>query len=531
VNARGVLRARWRLVRNGLLGKGRRSRRGRGSQATAALILTIVSGALLYTVFAALFGSLAEFSDGAARATALLGLVIGAALVALVVFDLHYAVSTLFLDSDLELLRRAPLAPAELFALKLLDAFPRTSIMLVVVVLPAVIAFASAWPLPPWAWLLFPLQMAALWAIPLGIGTALSVAVVRRVPARRAREALGLLSSLLLTLLWLANAFLLPRVDDSSRIATVLTGGRGWAAWSPPHWMASAIGAAHAGRPWEALVPTSGLVFGAALAMFFGATVASRQLEAAMARVASGRPARRGAVRRRRGTEAEGVLAALLRRDARLFARDWTVVSDVLTAALLWTLLPLVTSPAFGELPADTVPRTMLVALSVALGYEIAARSAPFEREAVAWVRLAPLEPGRWVTAKALGAAAIAVPLVILAAVVLARAFPLPATAWPSILSIALSALGLALVVGIWNGVAFGDWAWTNPRAMLTTSGRIVATLLLLVQLAFWEAVAYWVAAWPAWAAFWLPVAIATAIGVAPFRLARRRIASMEWSG
>ena len=115
-------------------------------------------------------------------------------------------------------------------------------------------------------------------------------------------------------------------------------------------------------------------------------------------------------------------------RDARLFTRDWTLLGDVLTAAALWTLIPLVGAPLHPSSSA-ALARAMLLALTVGLGYEVAARSLPFERQGLAWVRLAPIPAGRWVAAKLTGAFILSLPIMLVAVASLALAVNRPARA------------------------------------------------------------------------------------------------------
>ena len=114
--------------------------------------------------------------------------------------------------------------------------------------LPAAIAFSLSRPLPPWGWLLLPLQLAALWAVPLGLGACGALLLVRWVPPRRARDVLALLSSLILIALWLVNSFLLPRLAGegggmAERLAAALSPAPWRVAISPPHWAARAVAA------------------------------------------------------------------------------------------------------------------------------------------------------------------------------------------------------------------------------------------------------------------------------------------------
>jgi hypothetical protein len=103
------------------------------------------------------------------------------------------------------------------------------------------------------------------------------------------------------------------------------------------------------------------------------------------------------------------------------------------------------------------------------------------------------------------------------------------------VLCIALPALGLALSVGIWTGVVFGQSGWTNPRAMLTVTGRAAATLLLLLQAAAWLALAAFAEAahetLPPGIALWAPTLLAALLAIVPLRAASARLAERDWTG
>jgi hypothetical protein len=277
--------------------------------------------------------------------------------------------------------------------------------------------------------------------------------------------------------------------------------------------------------------------------------VAARELENAQARVASpiGRRRPRSAGVRpvassAAGTEsaaaragrAPGPWSAILRRDARLFFRDWTVLGDVLVSAALWTLFPLVSLSA-RDWSAPDLLRAMIVTLAVALGYEVAARSLPFEREGGAWRQLAPVPPARWALAKLTGAAAIAAPILLAVSTALALVFHVGAIEWLGALCLALPALVLALALGIMNGAVFGNPRWTDPRAMLGLSGRLIALLLLAAQLTLWFAV--WLAmrafggALPRGAALYGPIVLGALLAIVPFFVAVRRLDRTEWPG
>src|SRR2546425_8576004 len=204
MNWAGVARGRWRLAVNTLFRERRAA--GKPRRELWAVALAVLLGAMVCVGLAALFGQLAASGATASEAGGALALVLTAALIGLLVFDLHEVVATLIADSDLELLRRAPISRLALFALKLVDALPRTSLLLVVLAVPAVVAYHAFYPLPIWAWLALPFELLVLWLIPLSVGIAASILILTLVPARRASEALGLLSTLTLFVLWLVNS-------------------------------------------------------------------------------------------------------------------------------------------------------------------------------------------------------------------------------------------------------------------------------------------------------------------------------------
>ena len=534
MNVRGVLRSRLRMTRNGW-GRPRGARaagRSRRGHPGVALGLTLALAAIFFYGFSTLFGALAAGGARPGDVAPVLALVLSAALTGMLVFDVHHAVASMLLDPDLDWFRRAPLSARAMFAIKLVDSLPRTAALLVVLGLPALGAWAERWPMPAWSLALTPVWLGALWAIPMGLGTALGMLLLRVVPPRAARAALGLLSTLTLVVLWLGNSFLLPQIVEQgdSLVASLRAGGGidPWlAAASPGHGIALAMTAAAGGEPARALLVSLWLTVFGALSLALAAAAAHATFGAVQSALAAP-PGRGRRARPRRGAAPApgGLVRAVLARDLRLYTRDWTVLGDILTAAVLWTLLPVLSAQLITATPSLMV-RAMLVALTVGLGYEIAARAAPFERGAIVWARISPVRPLDWVRARLLATAVMALPVFLAATALLAVTVPLPPWQWVEILSVGLSALAVALSLGLWTGLVFGDPDWTNPRAMLTVSGRIVATGLLLAQ----------AAAWIGWSTFaWLrpetgrvavalvPPAVALVVTLAASRLAARRL-------
>lgn len=509
----GVLKSRVRLARNQFV-----PRPGRGAPPGRPLLAATLALVLATFVAFALGGLFLQLqSDGADARDASVGLALAltASLVGLLAFDLHEVVSTLVLDSDLELLRRAPVPAWASFSLKLLDAFPRTSALLVILAVPALVGYAVIFPVPAWCWVLVPFALIALWAIALGIGVTVALLLLRLVPATTAREVLGLLSTFAVFVLWIGNSFVLPRLAlDSPSPLAMLHAIEAKAPWgyrlSPGTWIAEMMGAASAGDATHAFRALGNALATAAVTLALAGAVASRHLEPVQARVsgARGRAVRRPG-RAMRFARRPRLMGALLSRDLRLFLRDWTVLGDIVVASALWTLLPLVGAPLY-SLERALLARAMLLSLTVALGYEVGTRAIPFERRGLVWVRLAPVSAWRWVMGRAVSTLAVALPVVAIAATGVIVALGLTAKEIATTLAIVLPALAIALAIGLWTGAAHANFEWTHPRAMLTLTGRTLATVLLLAQ----------AVGWFAWAMFSSPVSAGYPATLLPLALA-----------
>jgi len=440
------------------------------------------------------------------------------------------------LDSDLELLHRAPITARELLTIKLIDSLPRTAAMVVAVAFPASLAFALVMKTPWWGWALLPVLLVGLWAAPLGIGLAIALLILRAVPASRVREVLAVLSTVIMLGLWLLNSFAMPRLlTDETDLAPRLVQSVMPASWfvtiSPPHWAANALLAAHERHPIAAVGWALRLGLIAVASMALAAFAGRGLLEDMLARVASGEAT---AKRRHPATAVPmGSLRSLLMKDARLFTRDWSVLGDVLTAALLWTLLPIVAGP-IAPMPAAHLVRYMLVALAIGLGYEVGARTIPYEGPALAWTRLSPLPAWRWNGAKWLGGALLSLPLMVIAALVSRFALSIAWLEWSEAIAAGLGALSFSLALGLWTGWTFGDPHWTQPRAMLTFPGRLIASGLLIVQAIAWvgalSVAEHLRETWPSGALLWGPPAVGLALTIPMMWIVQRVARAYEWS-
>jgi len=488
VIARGVLLGRARALRNSVFGRGRSGgRRGARGPLTGALF-AVAAGLILYAVIDGFFDELVRAGATREEMRAVLALAFDVALAMLVIFDLESAVSTLILDRDLDLLRVAPLKPRALLGLKLLDGLPRTAAPIGVVALPALLAWAVPGPTPAATWILAPVVLALLWAIPLGAGTALSLAFLSRIPARRARESLGLVSLLVFAALWVFNFVVLPRFaseagEPLARMRWLLAAAGHIVALTPGGWAADLIAADALGsrvRSALALVAAAGASL--ALAAFAAGRLLGPLLMAARTPVARAGP--RG---RRLRVAVRPFLPAVMRRDWLLFTRDWTLLGDVIAGAVMWTLLPLIVLPLHPVRSPELV-RAMLLALAVGTGWGIGTRAFPVERRAAAWMRIAPVPARSWVAARFASVGAFTLAPVAVAALGLGLPARLGAADWLTTLASVLPAAALSIAIGLWIGAAFGEPGWTSPTSVLTLGGRLTSAAALALQTAGWIA-------------------------------------------
>ncbi|MEO5617308.1 MAG: hypothetical protein ABIS67_06025 [Candidatus Eisenbacteria bacterium] len=459
------------------------------------LVLAAGLALLVHAGLAQAFSALTVAGGAPGAREGLLALALSGALVALLAFDVDDVVRSLLLDPDVALLRRAPLRPTALLAIKAFDTAPRTLLPLVVLALPAISAYLAGTEAPLGGAVVALAALSALWLTTLAAGVALSLTLLRLVPVAHAREALGLVSTLVLTLIWIAGALVLPRAlqaetEAASALTATLEAARHTA--GPAATAARAIAGASSGA-FATLPRDLGLLAAGALVAGAAVLLAGRfALEAVLDRI-SGTPAP-GLRSPSRGAppafawRAGSVLGAIVRRDARMLRRSWTLMTDLFVACVLWSLLPLA-GLAGGTFESEGMVRLVLLSISVGLGYEVAARAIPFERHAEFWIGVAPVTPMRYLVGKLAGATAVAAPLVLSVAVVLGLTGAAGIGDLVALGGLVAGALMLSQATGLWAGARFGDPEWVNPRAMLRFAGRLVASLLVLAQLGGWLAI------------------------------------------
>ena len=438
MNLAGVSRARWIDARRAFW------RAGRPRRGIAGIVLAVMTAAAASLTLIALFDGLERAGAPAESYARVLGWAFTFAFVLLALGDLLTVVSAAAAAPDLERLLAAPIRPRELLLIKFMETLPRTIGPVVAIALPAALCFVAENGGAHASVIV--VALVTLWTVPLALGTALAIPLLRMAPVARLRESIALLATLAFLGGWLANTFWMPRLFASTDVAARLRAIPPLPPWSPATWAADAL-ARPGERGLEALA--------ACIAASVGALVlASGVAERMLARLQPGTTAAIGTTVRGTSRRAATLTGAFLRRDMALFSRDWTVLLDLVARLLLWTLLPL-------------------------------------ERRSLAWARLSPIGGARWVLERALGVAGLSVVILLAGALIASAALGLPLSVAMNAFAFGLPAAATALGFGLLIGALLGDPDWRDPRAMLGPGGRALSAFVMLSQGAAWVGVSH----------------------------------------
>lgn len=470
---------------------------GRPRRGLVPIVLSLLLATAFTAMFAMMSGVLMDVGATPEARARLLAWAFTFAFVLLTLGDLLTVVSAAATAPDLERLLVAPVRPREILTLKFAETFTHTIGPILAIALPAALCFAwMAGGVNPVA---FVVALLALWAVPLGLGSAGALALLQVAPAARVRESVAVLATFAFLGGWLANTFWMPRllaqVDVDSLMRTIPPPP----AWSPATWAADAI-ARSGTRGFEAIAAC----IAAAAAAFALAFAISERL---LVRLQSGATSEPGRTVRGTSRRAATLAGAFLRRDVRLFLRDWPVLLDLFARLLLWALLPLAVLP-LTPMPRAELVRDMLITLTLSLGNDVGTRALPIERHSLAWARLSPVGGARWVLHRALGVGLLSLAILAAGAGLAGTALGLPPFEMLDAFVFAVAAAATSVGFGLLVGAKLADPEWRDPRAMLGPGGRTVSAFVLLSQGACWIAASHAIGPGPVGPA-WLGVMLA----------------------
>jgi len=288
---------------------------------------------------------------------ALPGLVLLAALSLLIFSSFSSLLASLYLSGDLDMLLVAPVPMRAVFVVKFFGGLLPQYLLLFALLGPVLLGYGQGMGYGPGYHLCAALALALLPLLPAGLSALLVMAVVRVLPAHRAREIVSVLGGLIAVAFYVLSQFIdtwIPEMTTPDTLAALL---RTELPVLPSTWAGRALVAVGEGRPAPAIF-YGGLFATLSIAVFVAClTLAERLYYTGWSNLAiQGGPPRR--LRRARQPATAGWLRAvvplppeiraILAKDARLFFRDLSNLQGLIfpiAFALIWFYQVLVSPP------------------------------------------------------------------------------------------------------------------------------------------------------------------------------------------
>lgn len=341
---------------------------------------------------------IAQLGDLPGILAAVPSILLATATAPLLISSISFALGTLYLARDLELLLVTPVPMRSVFLARFLEGLLPTYLMLFLLLLPALIGYGLALDYRFGYALVLPLVLLLLPLLPVSAGVMLTMGLVRLIPPRRLRELMAVLSGLIGVLFYIGTQLLgrNPGVIGSAESAQRLLWLDAW--WLPTTWAARAIVAA--GRGDFGLLARYGLpyLFGSAGLFLLATAMAERLYYIGWAKVAGNGERTRRRERRPRSSSVwpRGPAGAILLKDLRMLPRDLQRLSQLLiplglSVFWIWQLVSMRSGRlgrgAFGSLT------TIALLVCILLGSNLALSGVSREGRGFWLLKLAPISP------------------------------------------------------------------------------------------------------------------------------------------
>ncbi|MBX0330295.1 hypothetical protein K2Z83_21760 [Oscillochloris sp. ZM17-4] len=438
---------------------------------------------------------------------ALPSVVLLGSLLLLVLSSFSGLLSSLYLSGDMDMLLVAPVPMRAVFVVKFFGGLITQYALLIALVGPVLLGYGRGMGYGPLYLVCAVLALLMLPLLPAGIGALLVMAVVRVLPARRAREIVSVIGGLIGISFYVISQFaseVAPAVASPGSLQALLASNF---PLLPSAWAGRALVAAGTGDA-LALIVFGGLFVVASAGVFLGCLLLSERLyydgwSSMATQGGRGRARRPEAGGRRPATAAWSPLArllppdsrAILAKDLRLFVRDLRNLQQLIfpvALAGIWTFRLIASPPdpaAEAEIPAALRQLSDLLSAGIAfficLSISSALAGTGISREGKAfWIlKLAPVSPthiliGKFALAY-LPFPAIGTPFLALLAALRHTAPALIIEQW---LLLMIAGIGCAaFTIGL--GAAFPRLNWENPQQQSTWQTGCLGTIFYPVYL------------------------------------------------
>jgi hypothetical protein len=406
-----------------------------------------------------------------------------------------------FMSKDLSLLLPAPIHGRVLSRFKFIEATCANSAIFIYLGLPYLLAIGVALNAGVWYYLLAIVSAVFFLIIPTGIGTLISLPLVRLLPVKRAKNLAVAAMGVIFILTWVGFQFIrMSRLNPMSSDFDPTTWDKisGMASRSiipllPSTWIAETW-ISLAQEHYLNAAPGMALLFTLALALLFGV---SFLLEWAYSRDAlrswaKGHYFQRtvgGKVKIRSGNSQSGQVLLLIycRHNFRLLMRDPRQLTNLLLFLAMMIVLPLTAqadAKTMGAIWGDYYPYLFVLLFASLMAGSLSARLFPMEGISFSYPKIAPQPMWQLVTAKMLSSVILCVPFMMLAIVILAFKASSSAETVTSVFCAVLCAIVGAAGMGGVFGAMFAKFDWDNPKQMLQNGGNLMLSLSLMIEAA-----------------------------------------------
>ena len=438
-----------------------------------------------------------------------------AALVVLILTSFTTVLTSLYLSGDTDMLLAAPVPMRAVFVVKFFGGLIVPYLLLFGLLGPALLGYGQGLGYGPAFYAAAVLVLALLPLLPAGLGALLVMAVVRVVPARRAREIVSVIGGLFGASWYILNQFAPEVARSAASVRTLESLRRLDVPLLPSAWAGRALVAAGQGE-WIALLAYGGLFVALSLVVFAGCLLlAERLYYEGWSNMAS----QGGKVRQKAKGKSQTPQAlpfylvpftfylppesrAILYKDLRVFPRDLRNLQQLIFPLALtgiWTFRLLTgESPAGGGRGAE-LARFLDAAGSAGISFFIcltisgALGGPSISREGRGFwlLRVAPISSWRLLLGK-LVLAYLPFPTVGVLFVLFLSALQgsTPGELLRALALVLLAGLGVSSI-SLGMGAAFPRLDWENPRQQTTLRAGCLTPLLYILYVAVAVAVVF----------------------------------------
>jgi ABC-2 type transport system permease protein len=470
------------------------------------------------------------------------------ALVMLILTSFTTVLTSLYLSGDTDMLLAAPVPMRAVFVVKFFGGLIVPYVLLFGLLGPALLGYGQGLDYGPTYYVVAVLVLALLPLLPAGLGALLVMAVVRVVPARRAREIVSVIGGLFGASWYILNQFAPEVVRSATSVRTLEALRRLDVPLLPSAWAGRALVAAGQAE-WLALLAYGGLFVTLSLVVFAGCLLLAERLyyDGWSNMASQGGKIRQKAKGKRQMPQAVPFYLfpfsfflppesrAILYKDVRVFPRDLRNLQQLifpLALAGIWTFRLLSGgSPTDGGRGAELgrffdVVGSAGISFFICLTISGALGGPSISREGRGFwlLRVAPISSWRLLLGK-LVLAYLPFPTVGVLFVLFLSALrgSTPGELLRSLALVLLAGLGVSSIL-LGMGAAFPKLDWENPRQQTTVRAGCLAPLFYLLYVGAAVAAVFGPpalatllgAGWAVWlaAAGWLIFVLLTAIVV-----------------